>query len=37
MYNTDKGQKIQNEIDDLYKLLDAYRSGLLKENIKKTA
>lgn len=32
MYNTDKGQKIQAEIDDLYLLLEAYRSGSIKEN-----
>ena len=37
MYDTDKGKKLQHEIDDLYKLLEAYRSGLIKENIKKTA
>jgi fructose-1,6-bisphosphatase-3 len=32
MYNTDKGQRIQAEIDDLYLLLEAYRSGTIKEN-----
>ena len=31
MYNTDKGEKIQDEIKNLYKLLDSYRSGLIKE------
>lgn len=35
MYGTDKGEKIQDEIDNLYKLLDGYRSGLIKEKIKK--
>lgn len=35
MYNTDKGQKLQDEINDLYKLLEAYRTGLIKETIKK--
>lgn len=37
MYDTDKGHRLSAEIDDLYKLLDAYRSGLIKETIKKTA
>jgi len=32
MYSTDKGQKIQAEVDDLYLLLEAYRSGTIKEN-----
>ncbi len=32
MYNTDKGHRIQAEIDDLYLLLEAYRSGTIKEN-----
>ena len=32
MYNTDKGKKIEAEIQDLYLLLDAYRSGSIKEN-----
>jgi len=32
MYNTDKGKKIQAEINDLYLLLEAYRSGSIKEN-----
>ena len=31
LYDTDKGQRLQEEIDDLYKLLDAYRDGLIKE------
>jgi fructose-1,6-bisphosphatase-3 len=35
MYNTDKGEKIQDEIKNLYKLLDSYRSGLIKEKIKR--
>lgn len=32
IYNTDKGLRLQNEIDDLYKLLEAYRSGEIKES-----
>jgi len=35
MYNTDKGEKLQEDINNLYKLLAAYRTGLIKENIKK--
>ncbi len=35
IYNTDKGKRIENEIGDLYKLLEAYRTGVIKENIKK--
>lgn len=35
MYNTDKGEKIQDEIKNLYKLLEGYRSGLIKEKTKK--
>jgi fructose-1,6-bisphosphatase-3 len=35
VYSTDKGQKIQNEIDDLYKLLEAYRNGVIKEGKRK--
>lgn len=35
IYNTDKGRKIQRDIDDLYSLLEAYRSGSIKETIKK--
>ena len=31
LYDTDKGIKLQEEIDDLYKLLDAYRNGVIKE------
>lgn len=31
MFNTDKGKKLQSEINDLYKLLDAYRDGIIKE------
>ncbi len=31
VYDTDKGKRLQEEIDDLYKLLDAYRSGAIKE------
>lgn len=33
IYATDKGERLANEINDLYKLLDAYRSGLLKERL----
>ena len=32
IYDTNKGKKLKNEIDDLYKLLDAYRDGIIKEN-----
>lgn len=32
---TDNGKEIQDKINDLYKLLDAYRSGLIKEVSKK--
>ena len=35
VYSTDKGEKIQNEIDDLYKLLEAYRNGVIKEGKRK--
>lgn len=35
IYNTDKGKRLEQEIADLYKLLEAYRTGLIKENIKK--
>ncbi len=31
IYDTDKGVRLQNEIDDLYKLLEAYRKGFIKE------
>lgn len=31
IYDTDKGKDLQKDIDDLYKLLDAYRSGIIKE------
>lgn len=31
IFNTDKGKKIQTEINDLYKLLEAYRTGSIKE------
>ncbi len=31
LYDTDKGKRLQAEINDLYKLLEAYRSGLIKE------
>ncbi len=34
LYDTDKGARLKIEIDDLYKLLDAYRSGLIKEYLK---
>lgn len=34
LYDTDKGKKLKEEIDDLYKLLDAYRDGLIKEYLK---
>ncbi len=34
LYDTDKGKRLQEEIDDLYKLLDAYRNGLIKEYLK---
>lgn len=35
MYNTDKGEKLQNEINDLYKLLECYRTGTIKETANK--
>lgn len=35
IYHTDKGKRIENEIADLYKLLEAYRSGQVKEQKKK--
>lgn len=35
LHNTDKGERLKDELNDLYKLLDAYRSGLIKENIKR--
>jgi fructose-1,6-bisphosphatase-3 len=35
IYNTDKGKRVEQEIADLYKLLEAYRTGVIKENIKK--
>ena len=35
MYSTDKGMKLQEEIENLYKLLECYRHGHIKENIKK--
>lgn len=35
MYNTDRGEKIQSDINNLYKLLEGYRTGLIKEKIKK--
>lgn len=31
MFNTDKGKKLESEINDLYKLLEAYRTGIIKE------
>jgi fructose-1,6-bisphosphatase-3 len=31
LYETDKGAEIKERIDDLYKLLDAYRNGMIKE------
>ncbi len=34
MYNTDKGVVLQDNINDLYKLLGAYRTGLIKEKLK---
>lgn len=34
IFDTDKGQKLQSEINDLYKLLDAYRNGIIKEQPK---
>ena len=34
MYHTDKGIEIQESIDDLYKLLNAFRTGLIKEKTK---
>jgi len=34
IYNTNKGKRLQLMIYDLYKLLDAYRKGLIKENKK---
>jgi fructose-1,6-bisphosphatase-3 len=30
--NTDEGRQIQNRIDELTALLDAYRAGVIKEN-----
>ncbi|MBU1020889.1 MAG: fructose-1,6-bisphosphatase [Firmicutes bacterium] len=33
IYGTDKGERLAKEIDDLYKLLEAYRSGLIKEKL----
>ncbi|MCK5761519.1 MAG: fructose-1,6-bisphosphatase [Candidatus Izimaplasma sp.] len=38
VYDTDKGITLQEEINDLYKLLDAYRDGAIKEyfNTKKS-
>ncbi|MCF7925086.1 MAG: fructose-1,6-bisphosphatase, partial [Candidatus Izimaplasma sp.] len=35
IYNTDKGKKIKADINDLTVLLEAYRSGEIKEYIKK--
>ncbi len=35
IYHTDKGKRIEAEINDLYNLLEAYRNGLIKENKKK--
>jgi len=35
IYDTDKGKTLADEINDLYKLLDAYRDGTLKENYQK--
>lgn len=37
MYNTDKGEKIKDEISNLYKLLEGYRTGLIKEKVKKNS
>lgn len=34
IYDTDKGQRLQQEIDDLYKLLNAYWDGTIKEQPK---
>ena len=34
MYHTDKGIEIQESINDLYKLLNAFRTGLIKEKLK---
>ncbi|MFK5883595.1 MAG: fructose-1,6-bisphosphatase [Candidatus Izemoplasma sp.] len=34
IYNTDKGERLIEQIEDLYKLLEAYRSGKIKETIK---
>ena len=34
LYDTDKGKRLQEEINDLYKLLDAYRNGVIKEYLK---
>ena len=34
IYHTDKGKILQENINDLYKLLEAYRTGLIKEKIK---
>jgi fructose-1,6-bisphosphatase-3 len=33
IYGTDKGERLEAEINDLYKLLEAYRSGLIKEKL----
>ena len=35
MYDTNKGKSIQSQIEDLYKLLEAYRQGVFKETKKK--
>jgi len=35
IYSTDKGMKLQEEINDLYKLLDCYHKGIIKEHPKK--
>jgi len=34
LYDTDKGKRLQEEINDLYKLLNAYRNGVIKEYLK---
>lgn len=34
IYHTDKGKLLQDNIDDLYKLLEAFRTGLIKEKVK---
>ena len=31
IYNTDQGKEVQDKIDDLYKLVEAYRNGSIKE------